>query len=281
MQLFSIITTLLLTFECVSAINEIRFIFNNAFPPNADSGCFLASEIALIDQAFGSQRRSLRSKDIESTTSGTRSLQTKAHCKDICAGIAAGSCWKKGCVGFRALEVEDENEEGRKLQLSCPVEIGQLHTKLDAVRNQVKTASCKNFLLREKRTASCYPDVVYGQIEAARVWNIISNTNQKVAATILPNGSTTICKSMKLNMEAMAQPCVQNVKLVLTGPNGYRLFKYEGMTPRALFGNNKFVFNNSTLPHAGAYTLTVSPDYINNTDVSKVRSFNIIVDGKC
>ena len=285
MQFFSTIAALLLTFKCVSAVNEIRFILNNGFSPFNASGCFLASEVNAINEAFGYQRRSLRSKDIEPTSSEERSLQlfsgifydektSTSYCKNICAGIAPGCYWKRGCVGFRALEVKDEKEDDRTLSdMSCSTEIDQLHTKLDAVREQVQTASCKNFLSREKRSASCYPNVVYGQIEGARIWNITSDTIQSPVATILPGGNTTICKSMKLNMESLNQLCVVTTKLIISGPNGYKRSKYEGVTPMAVFGDTGTVFNAATLPHIGKYTFLIIPD----GHESKQKSFTINV----
>lgn len=281
MQLLFFITTLLLSLNCVSAANEIRFIFNNGFSPSTSSGCS-DSELIKLDALFVNARRHLRRSDISITTTSetsstssdeARELTTLRNCADICEGYATGSCRKIGCKGVRGLSIDSKNDGDRNL-ISCSDELNAMHAKVDNLRNSVST-SCKNFLEKSKRTANCYPDYQYGQIQGLRVWKITSSGQTVFNPFVAPGGTVTICNSMRTNFESLNEPCVDDARLVMVGPN-YKDDHTERISPYTLFGDDGVNFQSETLPNVGTYTLTITPD----ADPSKNKVFKVVVN-KC
>ena len=190
-----------------------------------------------------------------------------AHCANVCAGVAAGTCWKKGCKNFRNLRNTDRD------LLTCDTEINSIHAKLDEVRNKVTTASCKLFLQKDRRISKCYPDHVYGKIEGMRVWNWTSIEERVPNDPVLPGGSCTVCQNQRLAFESLNEPCVQNGTLSLLGPNGYNKTKLEKTLPLTLFGNNGVRFHVERLNMTGTYTLRITPNGL----VDKTKKFTVNV----
>ena len=270
MQLFSIIATLLLfTFKCVSATNEIRFIFNLGLSNTTKAGCHLASEQKMIDDALNSftGRRSLGLFDNWFEDLYYDEKSKTAYCSNVCAGIASGCCWKKGCIGFRNLRTTDRD------LLTCDAEINSIHAKLDEVRNKVTTASCRLFLQKDRRISKCYPQHEYGQIEGMRVWNYTGNDMVVANKPVSPGGSFTVCQNQRFTVESLNEPCVDFGELVLTGPNGYYRKQVENELPLTLFGDNGVQFWTKHIDTTGTYSLTITPDGIG----SKTKAFTLKV----
>ena len=190
-----------------------------------------------------------------------------AYCSNVCAGIASGCCWKKGCIGFRNLRTTDRD------LLSCDDEINSIHAKLDAVRNKVTTASCKLFLRKDRRISKCYPQYEYGQIEGMRVWNWTSVEERVPNNPVIPGGIATVCQNQKVAFESLNEPCVKNGTLTLTGPNGYNKTKLERALPLTLFGDDGVRFDVERLDSTGTYTLKITPDGI----IDKTKKFTVKV----
>ena len=271
MQLFSIISTLVLAFKCVSAENEIRFIFNLGLSETPTAGCHLESERKLIDDALNSfsGRRSLGLFDglFDGISEDERS--TTKRCADICAGIAAGTCWKKGCRGFRKLR----NSSRDLSYQTCFTEMNAIHAKLDAVITKVATNSCKTFLQRTRRTAKCYPDLAYGQIEGIRVWKNVKGALAMTDTVLLPHLSFSVCQYQKFTIETMNEPCVKSGTLSLSGQNKYNRTRIEYTPPFTLFGDDGVQFITDSINTTGVFDLTITPDF----DTNKTKKFSVFV----
>ena len=266
MQLFSTIPTLLLlTFKCVSATNEIRFIFNLGLSASPTAGCHLDSERNMIEDALNSFTGS-RSLGLFDGIFDDEKSRT-AQCKNLCAGIAPGCCWKKGCIGYRNLRNTDRNLQ------TCADEINSIHAKLDEVLNKVPTASCKLFLQRSRRIARCYPDHVYGQIEGIRVWNNVKGAVIASNQIVGPNLSVIACQNQRFTIEAMNEPCIKYGTISLLGPNKYNHTRKEYVLPLTLFGNNDVEFWTKPINATGTYNLAITPD----GDISKTKKFTVFV----
>lgn len=285
MQPLLSIATLLFSLKCTSANNEIRVVFNNGFAPSQASGCS-ASELAKVDAVFTTSRRHLRrdSDTSNSMTSETslssseeaRELLYLRACKNICENYHPGTCRAKTCVGFRTLSSAVNNHEGNRNLLTCTEEINEVHTKLDNIRNSV-SPSCKNFLEKGKRRAECYANFEYGQIDGIRVWTVSSSGQIIFNSFVAPGGTATICKSMKMNIESMNEPCVDDVNFRLTGPNNYLRDHDEWNAPYTLFGDDGTKFNGAFLSNTGTYNLALTPDY----DPTKKKEFKVVVVNNC
>jgi hypothetical protein len=260
------------------ATNEVQFIFNNGFTTSSGASC-TSTEMSRINAIF-TARRLLRGSGVDNTTAVVpRQLATYAReCANLCAGYATGTCTKKGCVGYRELAATMDNEGDRTLQISCPTEIAELHTKLDAVMNQATTStSCKNWMAKSKRRATCFPDFTYGNVIGIRLWKISGTSQTAMTGIVSPGGTVSFCKSLSINIEAIVEPCVKNAHFEMSGPSSYFHDHDESIAPFSIFGDDGTVLRSRSLAAVGTYSLWVAPDYDVFKDQKK-KTFNVVVN---
>lgn len=266
--LLSIAITLLLSLKGLLAANDLRVILNYGLPPSTGNSC-TATEMAKVSALF-TKSRNLRDGDISNSMKKSRQLTTTRYCSNACSTYPANRCFTIGCR--RALSEGSEKEGNRKL-LTCTQEINDMHTKLDNVRNTVST-SCKSFLEQKKRTIECFADVEHGLIEGIRVWDASGVGQNVFKEFVAPGGTVTICKNLKLSIESMNQPCVEDVSYMLTGPNNYNYTRNEWNPPYTLFGDDGIEYFGQNLPTIGTYNLVLIPDY----NITKKKEFKVVVN---
>lgn len=276
------IAAFFVSLQCALAANEVRFILNNGFSPGMMCDKY---ELSLINAVFTTTPRKLRgntgSNSIMNETAlaplgRSRELLTfGSNCANICANIAAGSCYKRGCRGFRALQTKDQKGTPStpstvSTPLTCADDINAIHAQLDALK---VSNLCHKFLFKGFRQAECYADYEYGRVDGVRVRNTASQT---IISQVLPGGRVTVCKSFSLNFDSINEPCVYNATFKMQGPNYYRE-TCDTSVPYSLFGETGNAFNGQKLPSAGTYTLMIIPD-LNTT---KTKTFTVVVNNNC
>jgi hypothetical protein len=179
-------------------------------------------------------------------------------CKNRC--LAIKSCRVTGCVGY------DGTIKNRGLTTAsiCDTAVPEFSKKLDSLP---VSATCKNYLHKDKRKVECYNVIRFGEILGARFWTISGST--QTAANISSSGYS-FCRSKSINIEALVNECVDVVAFTLTGPNGYRTGRIENGAPHSVFGHDGTKFYGNVLPHVGRYSLTIQPDNF----VEKQKRFN-------
>jgi hypothetical protein len=231
-------------------VSELKMtvLLNNGVLPSQEGYNCNANDSLLIQSAIVS----LYNRDLQ---------KTKAQCKDACSGYVSGSCHVTGCTGFRRqLEQQDPRKNrlsgNRRLNIEddavCAFGIDLLNKKLDGLLPQLST-SCRP-LVQSRRVVSCFDDVRYAMVEGFNIWNADTDT---VLATNVQN-STSICfTKSNLNIEAIANACVKEVHMTLTGPVK-DADDSKGTAPYTLFGfesNNRKNLYGRQLP-IGTYTVS-------------------------
>ena len=290
MKLFTIFMLILAVGPTVfvSAEVMVRTIFNNGRAPSSWENTYCTStETSLIDQLFDLKkllgRRQLRTSSAEvsasptstssantTNTTGSRELYIR-KCKDYCKGVAAGTCRATNCVGYRRRDLKENSNGGhdeRELQTGqCPAVVDVLNAALDAVQ---VSPSCRNYLDKSKRTTECFDDVVYGEIEGVRLWRV-SFLWSSVLQERMPSSGYSFCKSTLFTFESINNDCVDNVSMVLEGPNNYRYTNTRSYAPFTLFNDLLgLTMIGQRMYYAGNYTLSVTPDGFEN----KKRTFS-------
>jgi hypothetical protein len=257
----------------VLADRVIRFTFNST------QTCTAADNIK-IDAIFDTAlvvRRQLRD-----STSTHRGLSL--YCKNNCAGTVPYTCRATGCSGYAGRRASDTagTTDERALQVplpTCATQVSAVDAKLDLLisTNAVST-SCKAFLNKSLRKRECFDDVVYGVLESIRLWNVTNVAKP----TVISNDVTTnltICKSLKFNLEAVVNPCVNFVKFRVVGPSGsnYFLNRTENSIPYTMFSSVNGAMGGRDMDFPGTYNFTIVPDGF----VTKMRAFSFKVSDKC
>ena len=277
MKLFFCIVSFILAFgptEFVSAEVMVRFVFNDGRAPSMFEGTYCSStENALIDTIFdlkkllGLGRRQLRTS---STTNATLSAGTLVStdsrelyprkCKNNCAGLATGTCRATDCGAYRRRELQDEtdgNHKNRDLQeMQCPALLELVHSKLDLLE---LSSTCRKFLDKTKRVATCFDDVIYGEIEGVRLWKV-SFFWSSVLQERMPSTGYSFCKSTSFNLESINNDCVENALMELKGPNNYVYTNYQTFAPYTLFNDLGITMLGKKMTTPGEYTLSITPD---------------------
>ena len=202
-----------------------------------------------------------------------RQLKTKAKCRDECEGIVAGSCHVTGCKGFRR-QLKSKNLRTNRLfrkrelyddDAVCSFGLETLNKELNALLPKL-SASCQP-VVKSMREVTCFDDVRYAKIEGFNLWNADTDT---IVATNFKNSTTFCYTSSNLNIEAVANACVEEVEMRLSGPVS-EVEDSEDIAPYTIFGFNdgdRKNLNGRRLP-IGKYTVSTKLED-SQTPISKV-----------
>jgi hypothetical protein len=249
---------------CTYADRVIVVIFNNGISPTAATQCDTADTFK-IDTAFKPIERFLRVNTKSVTNSSIESIDNAmvdshmdrelwpTYCKNSCAGYATGTCRATGCVGYR------KKDRRRAQTLTCTDHVKIMNNLLDDVRTRV-TSTCAVYMNPANRLTLCYDDVVFGVVEHFVLWKAPSKDKPLASYGPVTDGFT-ICHNDRIDIEAVANQCVDTVTSTLTGPKGFSATtRTSNQLPYTILGGGL------TLPTAGTYTLTAVPD---KTDFKK------------
>ena len=200
-----------------------------------------------------------------------RELKTKTQCKSDCQGYATGSCHVTGCKGFRRQLQQDQRKKrllgNRKMyddDAVCSYAVSVLNKKLDALLPNL-SASCRP-VVQSNRVVSCFDDVRYAKIESFNLWNADTDT---VVATNIQNSATFCYTNSNLNIEAVANACVKEVDMRLSGPVS-ESEDSEDTAPYTIFGfddDNRKNLYGRRLP-IGTYSISTE---IEDSDTPKAK----------
>lgn len=287
----------------VSADIMVKYIFNNGLSPSANVYCS-DTDYVQVDAIFTFEnvnRRQLRDSSISTlnklNTKGTMSRQLPTYpryCKNYCAKYVSGTCRATRCVGYRrSLRQGERNEQSVSVNMAktCTESLRFMQTQLDTlISNNLVSPPCQLFLQNSTRTATCYDDVVYGEVEGYRIWNVI-NGSGNVPPHILHesdhmtsgSGVYSFCKRTVFTIEVMTNDCVEHVQINVQGPKSYKLDRTESMKPYTVFSGTtndntdrsagKIELWGHTMTHAGSYNVTIIPDRL----PSKKKQFDFIL----
>jgi hypothetical protein len=290
----------------ITAERMIRLIFNNGMTPSSLNSCTV-NDFKLIDPLFtvatNRRNRHLRSINELDTEShhNHRELST-AKCKDNCLGYATGTCRSTSCRPrrhHRVLGEENVNDENyiddisqqqydRELS-TCEENISFINDALDVlITNNLVSSGCKSYLDKSKRNATCYDDIIYGEIESFNFWNmkkdnIISGMFSLFGFTkpVIPSKTNVakngfiVCNNIPLNIEAVLNQCVDNVNFTITGPNRFRYNRFDYSDPMYLFDPILFgLTNGGRYMEPGTYFIEAIPDHF--TYKEKNLTFTVI-----
>ena len=279
------------TFNCVSADIMVRFIFNNGVSPSSNTSC---SDVDYdkIDTIFSFEnvnRRHLRYSNLpgnENNAKDTTPRELRSFsrtCKKHCSQYASGTCRATNCVGYRrALSRVERNEQSVSVNVAktCSESLNVMQTQLDAlISNNLVSAPCQLFLKKSNRISTCYDDIVYGEVEGYRIWNLTSSGGKTSPYKLhesdnmtVGSGGYSFCKRTVFNVEIMTNPCVENVQISTVGPRRYKLDRTEGYQPYTVFSGTtsdntdistgRIILLGTTMPYVGSYHVTVVPDGI-------------------
>jgi hypothetical protein len=270
---FMLTLLLLLSFKVVvNADRMFRFTFNDEIPPTPSVGCTFEDNI-LIDKIFNiSNYVRTRQLSTSAPLEHDEHRRLNAYCRDNCEGYARGTCRATGCIGYRRELVDDKegeiDQEHREATLvTCEAQKIVVHLALDTlIFNNKVTPACKTFMLKAKRKAECYDDVIYGEITSFTVWNTniyrspyTSNSMWWKIGEYVWDGFQ-VCNNIPMNIEAVLNPCVNYVNFTMTGPgvsysrvdNGHPMLLFDTWVNRATFGG-KYL-------SPGLYTVRARPD---------------------
>ena len=234
----------------VVADRMVRFVFNDGIPPTPHNGCSEADD-AYIDPLFNIttllRRRDRHLLSARAASTSTTDYDSPEHrelrnypakCKDNCYLIATGTCRASGCQGYRRRNLLGDLL-GDGDVLTCDDQISLIHTALDVlIETNVVSSPCQTFLVKSKRKAECYDDVVYGEILGFTIFTSTTTSSPvnrwsspyqqppppppKTVVTKLqentPNGYVT-CSSVPINIELALNPCVKSVQFTVTVAN--------------------------------------------------------------
>lgn len=253
----------------VAGDRVVRFLFNDGKELASGQTCD-DSDLAKIEDIFNPiARRHLRSDSANTFVLRGSSIHSRTmdrelpyfprFCKQNCAGFKSGLCLATSCKGYRRNNRILEHVAHARSLFTCSEEITEIHQQLDSLISSDSISYGCEELLRAPRNATCYEDVIFGEVKSFTFWKNLGN-NDEILQTNAPNGMT-ICNSTSLNIEAVVNSCVDVVKFLLTGPNQYSHNQSEYAVPYTVFGDFNSNFNGRTL-HVGNYTLEVLPDKI-------------------
>jgi hypothetical protein len=247
-----------------SAERMVRFLFNST------QNCTAEDDLK-IDAIFNItvRRRQLRMSSINTP----RELWA-SYCKDNCAGYVAGTCRATGCVGYRRrTSVGGDNE--RELQVSCADQVQAMNNQMNLfVTNNAVSSSCKAYLNPSLRSSECYDDVIYGEIENIRLWNMSAST-QTLITDNMQNGQP-ICKNLNFNIEAKVNPCVDLVLFRTISPTGVVIRENTDYdVPYSAFGKTTAgtTMMKAKMSSVGIHTLIIAPDGIESK--KRILQFNV------
>ena len=279
--LYSVLTLALLS--TVHADRMVRVLFNNGVMDPTSGSCSAADD-SLIDAVLTKSSnnstyttRKLRSSSIDDASEVANSHRAlwPLYCKKNCAGFTAGTCRATNCVGYRRRQLSAHpSRELAAVSFTCTQQVNYLNqefTKL-VTGNQV-SGTCKT-LLSKPRNITCYDDVIYGVVEYFKLWNISSTPQTVINSNYL---GQDICKSTKLNFEAIANDCVDFMLSSVRGPNNYLAETGEYERPFSVYSDTyaqNGLFYGHKLPYLGQYELTALPDGL--IEKKKVIKFNVI-----
>ena len=247
------------------AVSELRMtvMLNNGVLPTPEGYNCNANDSMLIQNAIENEDDDNEDDDVEyDEEDDRRMLKTKTKCKDECSHVASGSCHATGCKGFRRQLMENDQRThrlsgNRKLDdddAVCSLGIETLNKELDNLLPKL-SASCRS-VVQTNRVVTCFDDVRYARIDGFNLWNADTDT---VVATSIQNSTTFCSTNSNLNLEAVANACVEEVEMRLSGPiSAFR----EDKAPHTIFGvqyNNRNNLNGRRLP-IGTYTLSTELD---------------------
>lgn len=231
-------------------VSELKMtvMLNNGVLPTKEGYTCTPNDSKLINNAIVDKGRRLQTK-------------TKAQCKDECAGVVSGSCHVTGCKGFRR-QLESKNLRtnhmagNRKLNDAddavCSYGMEQLNKKLDALLPTL-SASCQP-VVKSMRNVTCFDDVRYAKVEGFNLWNADNDT---IVATNFKDSASFCYTNSKLNIEAIANACVERMEMNLVGPVEEKEDSRD-TAPYTIFGfddNNRNNLFGRRLP-VGKYTVT-------------------------
>jgi hypothetical protein len=262
-----VVALLLFGSTIVNADRVVRFMFN------ADRSACTDTDNAKIEPIFNPiVRRKLRR-----STGAEHKQRDLGSASQFCINscMYQAICHVKGCAGTRrALELEPETME-RQLQanLTCNEEINLIQSQLNKlISAKVLSPSCMEAMSIPNRQYSCFNDVIYGNIDNVRLWNLTNSTSPALLTNTMTN-SVSICTSMVFTIEANANTCVDYIQFQLMGPGGSNMTRIENNKPFSLFGNAGEILYGKRLASVGNYTLTMIPDQ--NQTKTKVINFRV------
>ena len=186
--------------------------------------------------------------------------KTATQCKRDCQGYVPGSCHIKGCQGYRR-QLERERRTNRlsgkrKLvvdeKIVCAYGMEVVNKQLDDLLPHLSD-SCRP-VVQFQRELTCFDDVRYAQILGFNLWNADTDT---IVATHFQNATRFCYTNSNLNIEAVANGCVDEVDMRLSGPvNEFE--DTEDTAPYTVFGfqySNRKNLYGKRLP-IGTYTVT-------------------------
>jgi hypothetical protein len=210
-----------------------------------------ADEIAGVDETYYEERRRFLRSDILSNVSkhGTRILPKKypAKCQENCMGYATGTCIAKNCEGYRRDKYDRGLLNTHDQNLLCEDGLYQFNQEIDALVPHL-SSSCQP-IVESLRSVSCFDDVRYAQIESFTFWNADTDT---IIKENVQNGAS-ICSRNYVNIEAVANACVEKVTFYLDGPVSTYNEVY-GVGPYTVFGTKSDVDYIGTRLPVGYYT---------------------------
>jgi hypothetical protein len=139
--------------------------------------------------------------------------------------------------------------------------VNDFDSQLSALVSTNAVSSACQAVLNAPRMPLCYDDIIFGVVES---FNLLNGDTDSVIATNVQNG-VQVCKSIGINFELKANPCVNFIKYNVTGnmgfsylandkkPGPYYVFKTNyTQSPTNIFGRRQM--------RNGTYTMTVTPD---------------------
>jgi hypothetical protein len=267
---FILTFVLLLLRQEVNADRTFRFIFNDGVPPTPNVGCTM-DDNRFIDPIFNITAY-LRTRQLSSSSPADHDnhRRLEAYCKNNCAGSVPGTCRASGCFGYRrnlANGGKMMNQDRRETLQCCDLQLTTVHAALDTlILTNTVTPSCKTFLMKSKRKAECFDDIIYGEITSFTLWNMNINNAllpiRAIKAHIAENVADgfQVCSNIPLNVQAVLNPCVNYVNFTGTGP-GVSYSRVDNDDPMLLFrtDENRATYGGRYLA-PGLYSMTARPD---------------------
>jgi hypothetical protein len=225
---------------------KMTVIFNKGVIPSQEGYSCNANDALLIQNV------------IEVDDDDRRLFKTRAQCRDECRGYVSGSCHVTGCGWYRRqLQKDPRNNRllgNRKLNddAVCSFGLTTVNKKLDSLLPQL-SANCRP-LVQSRREVTCFDDVRFARIDGFNLWNADTDT---VVASNFQNFTSFCYTNSNLNIEAIANACVKEVEMRLSGPVS-EFEDSEDTAPYTIFGfqsSNRKNLYGRRLP-IGTYTVT-------------------------